>query len=66
MSYCHLLSGGLPNIALTFGTEHRYGIAANRVPTRMYSHVTGAAALNPTCLAYQAGSSDIIFRDGFQ
>lgn len=66
MSYCHLLGGGLPNIALTFGTEHRYGIAANRVPTRMYSHVTGVASGNPTCLAYQAGSSDIIFRDGFQ
>ncbi|HLA77043.1 MAG TPA: M12 family metallo-peptidase [Vicinamibacteria bacterium] len=66
MSYCHLLSGGLPNIALTFGTEHKYGIAASRVPTRMYSHVTGVAAGNPSCLAYQAGSSDIIFRDGFQ
>ncbi len=41
-------------------------VAANRVPTRMYSHVTGVAAGNPTCLAYQAGSSDIICRDGFQ
>lgn len=66
MSYCHLLGGGLPNIALTFGTEHRYGIAANRVPARMYSHVTSVAAGNPSCLAYQAGSSDIIFRDSFQ
>jgi len=66
MSYCHLLGGGLPNIALTFGAEHRYGIAANRVSTRMYSHVTSVAAGNPSCLAYQAGSSDIIFRDGFQ
>lgn len=39
MSYCHLLNGGMKNIAWTFGTAHPYGVNANRVPTVM----TGAA-----------------------
>ncbi|MES2925221.1 MAG: M12 family metallo-peptidase [Pseudomonadota bacterium] len=35
MSYCHLLSGGMSNIAWTFGTNHAYGVNAGRVPTVM-------------------------------
>lgn len=57
----------MPDLRTAPGVRRqRLSIAANRVPTRMYSHLTGVAAGNPTCLAYQAGSSDIIFRDGFQ
>lgn len=37
MSYCHLLSGGMGNIAWTFGTGHPYGVNASRVPTVMLS-----------------------------
>lgn len=36
MSYCHYrLSGGISNIAWTFGTDHPYGVNASRVPTVM-------------------------------
>ena len=35
MSYCHLLNGGMGNIAWTFGKDHVYGVNANRVPTVM-------------------------------
>lgn len=52
MSYCHLLSGGFGNIAMTFGASHTYGIQAARVPTRMRAHVTSAAAGSPGCLAF--------------
>lgn len=37
MSYCHGLSGGMGNIAWTFGTSHPYGVNATRVPTVMLS-----------------------------
>ncbi len=52
MSYCHLLSGGFGNIAMTFGASHTYGIQAARVPQRMRAHVTSAAAGQPACLAF--------------
>lgn len=35
MSYCHLLNGGMGNIAWTFGNNHVYGVNASRVPTVM-------------------------------
>ncbi|MBD9408316.1 pre-peptidase C-terminal domain-containing protein [Acidovorax sp. ACV02] len=35
MSYCHLLSGGMSNIAWSFGTGHPYGVNAGRVPIVM-------------------------------
>ena len=62
MSYCHLLSGGFTNIAMTFGTNHSYGVLPGRVPSRMSSHVVSRATSNPSCLAYTAG----IFSDGFE
>jgi hypothetical protein len=64
MSYCHLLSGGLSNISLTFGLGHPYGVEPERIPDQMYSHVVDSAALNPACLA--PVQSDLIFADGFQ
>ena len=64
MSYCHLLSGGLGNISLTFGLGHPYGVAPARVPTRMNQHVVSRASSNPSCLALEA--SDQVFADGFE
>jgi len=50
MSYCHLLSGNMGNIAGTFGLNHPYGISANRVPNRMLSGVAAKATSYPTCI----------------
>ena len=49
MSYCHFQSGGLSNIAFTFGTGHPYGVLPERVPTRMRDHVEERAGLAPSC-----------------
>ena len=51
MSYCHLLSGGLSNIAMTFGTDHPYGVEPERVAEHMSSRVQSAASSAPACLA---------------
>ncbi|HKI02823.1 MAG TPA: M12 family metallo-peptidase [Thermoanaerobaculia bacterium] len=51
MSYCHLLAGSYGNIALTFGTNHPYGVQPGRVPSRMSAYVASKAAANPACLA---------------
>ena len=64
MSYCHLLSGGLSNISLTFGLGHPYGVEPERIPDQMYSHVVAAAGEYPACLALI--DNDLIFADGFQ
>jgi hypothetical protein len=64
MSYCHLLSGGLGNIALTFGTGHPFGTMPQRVPDRMRAHVENRAGLNAACLARIENS--LIFQDGFE
>jgi hypothetical protein len=55
MSYCHLLSPGMSNLSLTFGTGHPYGVLPQRVPDRMRAHVEATAAIAPTCLARQDG-----------
>lgn len=55
MSYCHLLSPGLSNLSLTFGTGHPYGVLPQRVPDRMRAHVEATAALAPACLARIGG-----------
>jgi len=64
MSYCHLLAGGYPNISLTFGLDHPFGVLADRVPQRMAAHVASRAATYPTCLAPIA--PDAIFSDDFE
>jgi hypothetical protein len=66
MSYCHLLSPGMSNISLTFGTSHAYGVLPGRVPSRMSTHVVSRATSNPSCLAPPVGSSPGIFGDGFE
>jgi hypothetical protein len=50
MSYCHLLSGGMNNIAGTFGKNHIYGVAANRVSDKMSTRVAQIASNNQACL----------------
>jgi metallopeptidase family M12-like protein len=50
MSYCHLLSGGMSNLSLSFGTGHPFGILPGRVPSRMSAHVAAVAGGNPACL----------------
>jgi len=49
MSYCHLLSGGLANIAFSFGTDHPYGVLPQRVPDRMRAHADATASFS-SCL----------------
>lgn len=49
MSYCHLLSPGLSNISLTFGTGHPHGVLPQRVPDRMRAHADSTASFS-TCL----------------
>ncbi len=51
MSYCHLRPGGFSNVTLTLGQGHAFGVAPERVPTRMRAHVQARATTNPTCLA---------------
>jgi hypothetical protein len=60
MSYCHLLGGG--NVSLTLGLGHPYGVAPQRVPSRMRAHVLSVASA--TCLAQKEPLS-ILFLDGF-
>jgi hypothetical protein len=63
MSYCHSQPGGSSNIGFALGAGHPYGIAPDRVPTRMAAHVATQAALNPGCLDY---ASEGVFTDGFE
>ena len=51
MSYCHLLSGGMSNIALTFGQNHPHGIAASRVSSKIADYVASVAANYPNCIS---------------
>ncbi len=64
MSYCHLLAGGNANTALTLGLGHPFGIAPERVPTRMGNHVTSISGMNPACLPLVNGVG--LFADGFE
>lgn len=61
MSYCHLLSGGMSNISLTFGIGHPYGTAPERVPARMSARMAALAQSNPACVI-----DDTVFVDDFE
>lgn len=65
MSYCHLLSPGMSNISMSFGTNFGFGVQPGRVPARMNAHVNSVAAANAACLAPVASSAGI-FADGFE
>ena len=58
MSYCHLLSGGLNNIARTFGSNTSYGVEPERVPTKMARRTAQIAAATSACLAVVNASSE--------
>lgn len=60
MSYCHLISPGMGNITLKFGNGHPYGVAPERVATRMTARMTSLASSNPSCVI-----DDTVFADGF-
>lgn len=69
MSYCHLLSGGFNNVAMTFGANHLYGVLPGRVPSRMSAHVVSRATSNPSCLApvvTPPPTGTAIFSDGLE
>lgn len=55
MGYCHLLSGGTGNVALTYGSGHPYGTVPDRVPAAMLSELAAQYAAAPECLAPTAG-----------
>jgi hypothetical protein len=65
MSYCHLLGGVTANVSYTMGMGHPWGVAPDRVPAAMLSHVVARAASYPTCLPFVPGSS-VLFRHGFE
>ncbi len=64
MSYCHLLSGGMGNISMTFGLGHPYGVEPDRVPTVMRDEVVSTASSQPSCLQLVIPGG--IFSDGFE
>ena len=64
MSYCHLVRSSYSDIAMTFGTNHPFGVQPGREATRMNSHVTSVAAGNPSCLALPGTA--VIFNDNFE
>ncbi|MEA1052540.1 zinc-dependent metalloprotease family protein [Lamprobacter modestohalophilus] len=49
MSYCHQRSGGITNIAATFGNTAK-GIRASRVSAKMGAYAARIAASNPSCM----------------
>lgn len=57
MSYCHLLSGGMGNVANTFGMNHEYGVAPERVPAVMAGRVRQFSAASSACLEKTSTSS---------
>ena len=58
MSYCHLLSGGINNIARTFGSNTSYGVEPERVPTKMARRTAQIAAATNECLAVVNASAE--------
>ena len=49
MSYCHLVSGGYNNQAMTFGEGHTCGTLSGRAADRMSAHVVSRAGSYPNC-----------------
>jgi hypothetical protein len=59
MGYCHLLSGGLDNVSLTYGAGHPYGDAPQRVPDLMIDTIADEAASTPACLTVTNGMREL-------
>ncbi len=66
MSYCHLLSGGLANLSLTFGLGHPHGVEPDRAPTRMNTHVVDQAGSFPSCITSSCSGPSISAATGNQ
>jgi hypothetical protein len=66
MSYCHLLSPGMSNVSLDFGTGHAYGVQPGREAARMSAFVVSRATSNPACLAPAVSLPNGIFADGLE
>jgi hypothetical protein len=71
MSYCHTLSGGMGNIALSFGAAGLYGTQSERVPQLMKNYVAaqalscrGAVDAPPADFNGDGRSETFIYRDG--
>ena len=64
MSYCHQLSGGYANIAMTFGQGHTCGVEPDRVPAQMRAHVVQRAGQYPSCLAAATTCGNAIVEAG--
>ena len=60
MSYCHQLTGGLNNIARTFGSATDYGVEPERVPTKMARRTAQIAAASAECLTVVSASSEVV------
>jgi len=58
MSYCHLLNGGINNIARTFGDNTSFGVEPGRVPTKMARRTAQIGAASSECLAVVSESSE--------
>lgn len=59
MGYCHLLSGGLGNVSLTYGAGHPYGDAPDRVPDEMMARLAVEYLSAPGCLAPTGGMFEL-------
>lgn len=59
MSYCHQLTGGLNNIARTFGSATDYGVEPERVPTKMARRTAQIGAASAECLTIVSASSEV-------
>jgi hypothetical protein len=59
MSYCHQRSGGLTNIARTFGRDHQYGVMSSRVADRMTRAISNASAAPNSCISIVNDTDEI-------
>jgi len=59
MSYCHLLTGGMSNISLTFGAGFGYGVDPGRVPAAMLAEIASEAGSSPGCLTATDGMVEL-------
>lgn len=59
MSYCHLMTGGMSNIALTYGAGFGYGVDPGRVPTAMIAEIADTHAAVPGCLNATGGMVEL-------
>jgi len=57
MSYCHLLTGGMSNLTLTYGAGHPYGTLPQRVPSAMINYIASEYAQTPGCFTTSSAAA---------